>query len=1650
MKRKALISIALILIMLLNCIMPLFKVYAAEDEEIQLNLELYKAVKASISKDMTDKGYTAKFNDHDQTVTVDTSKVKELYLKEGDISDITGLDAFTSLEYLDLSGNHLSKSSNLSVLNAFSSRVGKNEGNFRYLDLSSNNIEDIKDIDALVTSLEKDGEAVVLSNQKVKVVTPIDLLQTSENNDNPSNAKKIQAKLPPILSKAGLFKYRWLSSEVRKQSDYENILNSNSIESGYYLAYGNISSDNSELEINITDGGTSFYEGIIKVLIEIDDEYTEASSAVNINRARVNPLKGSRFELYFVVSDDRFSIIPVNDTYLYNAIKEQLTAGQTVNPNLNTYKYETDESGNISSKLYEYDTITIGDITYQRLYCEVNASGTPVYEYLYNPTSKTLYKYVNDTTIGRSIEASVKSESFVSNNGSLKSGYRISNVKNLEDSTYYSYNEIFINGIRYHRLYANTASGEPVYEYLYDPNSKIVYTYVDESTIGTVLNKKATLENDLYTIASDNLYSAAYDEAQTFVIRDNILINKIKSLILNNKLIKDLTGLEKFVGLTSNLNISHNDILDFNKLFELEQNKLATEQLIRSRYENRLRTKSSGNLQKYIDKDKTLNGTLDTTTSAYKDLSKKVIEILTTLAASTEEDTTKIAEAKTNAKKSITDTINEAIQDTDDKKGLDTTLADTIGDMNENIGNIYGILGRLYDIYNDEYKITSLLTDELNYNTFDEYKVIKDIIEANVVDTERVKSLLTSEFEFLKTLEVNNALSELDKEMLSYYYGVNFESTETETPLGDKLNKWLEDNNDAGSDTFLRQINNIRRMNLYSEMANYCLIKRMNEDTNANECYEEDYLARRINELTLEGIPTDLEEETLEKVKADHADKTDYTQDTPYSLYDIYSNYEKKQIEYNKNKYSATATPEKVNACRGEYIKLDGINTSDRIYTLDELRTAVLEANSTVPHIEYVDDVYDELGNEIKASIIKDMDLIDVTEDFYFNSDEGVRFLYDQLISLSNKFLQGSLNNIELAKLKVLDISYNNEYRYDCIKIPDVSVLSKLTTLAELNASGNSITDNLVDWASLTNLRKLILAENNITEMTPFLNLENLKVLNLSKNDISGELPINRTNGSKLLNNIDELDLSYNKIEDIRGILEWLDEYVKGRDYSSFFSNDNSKYINLDNQELSITIEEPIYMTSNPTTVYIDLPNIFAQANNVDKDRVEVSIDRSSNIDPKSNVVRAGARLGSYLTLKPKTTGVEVATFRITPMNGAYDVDDCFANGTYVNVYYNVTNVPTVTKVTVSPHVVTLKPGTTQEFTATVEGENLTDTTVTWSISGNVSEDTKINEDGTLTVAENETATTIKVTAVSNYDKNVSDTVDVSISEEEEYVNIVSSKPSIAKGEKATFTVSIKGFNTNENSKVDWKIENNSSSNTILSDEEGEIFGEDGILTEKINFTLGEDEGDEVIYVYATLRDNPEIYGRVKVIPEGVDDPTDPENPDPQDPTDPENPDPQGVDLDLGYTTKDEYIVGLKTKTPISTFKTILLDNEDYNVVVKESKDDEAQVVTSGNMKTGMFVEIQDKDGNTVKDKNGDPIVYEVVVKGDVNGDGVANALDSNLIKAIRNEISSIQFSGAQKEAADINSDGTIDIKDSKLLLYHRAEVNGYDLDYNS
>lgn len=89
--------------------------------------------------------------------------------------------------------------------------------------------------------------------------------------------------------------------------------------------------------------------------------------------------------------------------------------------------------------------------------------------------------------------------------------------------------------------------------------------------------------------------------------------------------------------------------------------------------------------------------------------------------------------------------------------------------------------------------------------------------------------------------------------------------------------------------------------------------------------------------------------------------------------------------------------------------------------------------------------------------------------------------------------------------------------------------------------------------------------------------------------------------------------------------------------------------------------------------------------------------------------------------------------------------------------------VPTVTSVTVTPSTPTIVKGLSTQFAADVAGSNNPDKTVSWTISGQNSTGTTISSSGLLKIANDESATSLTVTATSTFDGSVSGAATVTV-----------------------------------------------------------------------------------------------------------------------------------------------------------------------------------------------------------------------------------------------------------------------------------------------
>ena len=172
-----------------------------------------------------------------------------------------------------------------------------------------------------------------------------------------------------------------------------------------------------------------------------------------------------------------------------------------------------------------------------------------------------------------------------------------------------------------------------------------------------------------------------------------------------------------------------------------------------------------------------------------------------------------------------------------------------------------------------------------------------------------------------------------------------------------------------------------------------------------------------------------------------------------------------------------------------------------------------------------------------------------------------------------------------------------------------------------------------------------------------------------------------------------------------------------------------------------------------------------------------------------------------------------------------------------------VTQPATVTGVTVTPTAATVEAGKTQQFTAKVTGTGDYNENVTWTVSGKKSDDTTISEDGVLTVATDETATTLTVTATAAGDDTKSATATVTVTQPATITNVTvtPTTATVEAGKTQQFTATVTGTG-DYNEKVTWTVSGSSNEGTTIS--------EDGVLT------VAADETAATLTVKATANGN--------------------------------------------------------------------------------------------------------------------------------------------------------------------------------------------------
>lgn len=132
---------------------------------------------------------------------------------------------------------------------------------------------------------------------------------------------------------------------------------------------------------------------------------------------------------------------------------------------------------------------------------------------------------------------------------------------------------------------------------------------------------------------------------------------------------------------------------------------------------------------------------------------------------------------------------------------------------------------------------------------------------------------------------------------------------------------------------------------------------------------------------------------------------------------------------------------------------------------------------------------------------------------------EGMQYLTNlEYLDIDNNIIKNNLTPLsKLTNLKKIDLSDN--------RISDVSSLSKLTNLNAIELNDNQISD-LSPLSNLTNLTSLYVGDNKISDLSPLSNL-NLRTFMAQGNQISDLTPLSDKPGLRYLY------LDYNQISDL-------------------------------------------------------------------------------------------------------------------------------------------------------------------------------------------------------------------------------------------------------------------------------------------------------------------------------------------------------------------------------------------------------------------------------------------------------------------------------------------------------------------------------------
>ncbi len=630
---------------------------------------------------------------------------------------------------------------------------------------------------------------------------------------------------------------------------------------------------------------------------------------------------------------------------------------------------------------------------------------------------------------------------------------------------------------------------------------------------------------------------------------------------------------------------------------------------------------------------------------------------------------------------------------------------------------------------------------------------------------------------------------------------------------------------------------------------------------------------------------------------------------------------------------------------------------------------------------------------------------------------------------------------VTIQKMKRLDISHN--------QIPNIDGIDGFDDLEYLNAGDNKINSiSNIAWPKLNKLVELDLHGNIISDISPINKvLPRLEILNLSNNYISNALDKDNNfmiNGTKLT----DVDFSYNRLTDLTGLMAQYAAAVNKRNQNrvetlqkeytmgEYWREETDLDIKLDHQVLDLIVSNSTTNINGTPYIFAELPPIFSQFEKIDPDNTEFGL-----VNVIGSVTADGARVALNANFDTGIVNIKE--------------NDSYGDGTICYIKYNTVEVK-FGEVKISDSIgETYEPGKKYTLSGSVIGADAgVDTKIKWSIDneGDMRDpSTRIveeNGNSVLQVGPNETAKKIIIRASTVASGFATKTLKI-VEQDEITIDSIKitqaeNKTTALRKEKIQFGYDVfdKDGNSIKNQLnqplvVDWTFERK------INDDDGTSINE---ITGKLSVGENAREGN-VITVKASVRGTRlnDTY-EIKVLNgeyeedqngNGGTNPgnttpgnTTPGNTTPGNTT-PGNPDNPPVvptvTLNKRVSASGNCIIEPIPTATIKYFKDTVVGSSDRNKITVTDAAGNTITDETLPLKTGMKLSVDNKQ-------------YSISKLGDVNSDGDAVQLDSNMIKAYRLGLLERPFTEAEQVAADINVDGKTNRIDSYLLLMYRSK----------